>query len=109
RRRDGLEGRRAVEAQALTGPWMGEGQHAGVQAQPLVGGEGLGVGVESVAKQWMADSQHVHPQLMGAAGDRGQLDSAVVAAALQYAPEGQGMAAVLEADHVARLGRRVVA
>lgn len=43
------ERRWALEAQALARLRMGEGEHAGVQAQALMGGQGLFVGVEAVA------------------------------------------------------------
>src|SRR3546814_18019562 len=57
----------------------------------------------------MPDRQHMDSQLVGAAGDGGQLDAAVVAAAFKHAPEGQCVLALLVVDDVARLGRRIVA
>ena len=87
---------------------MSQGKHAGVQAQPLMRVQRLFMRIKPVAEQRMADRQHVHSQLVGAAGDGGQFDAAVVAAAFEYAPEGQRMLAQFVIDHMPWLGRRVV-
>ncbi len=87
---------------------MSQGKHTGVQAQPLMRMQRLFMRVKPVAEQWVTDRQHVHPQLVRAPGDGGQFDAAVVAAAFEYAPEGQRMLAQFVIDHMPWLGRRVV-
>ena len=79
----GLERGWAVETKALPGLRMGQGEHAGMQAKPLMGCQCLFMGVEPIAEQGMTDRQHVNAQLVGTPGDRRQLDAAVVAATLQ--------------------------
>ncbi|MNN27754.1 hypothetical protein D3C81_1412970 [compost metagenome] len=80
-----------------------------MQAQPLMRRQRLWVGIQPVTQQRVADRQHVHAQLVRAPGDRRQLDPAVVAAALDDAPERQRMLALLVVHHMAWLGWRVVA
>src|SRR3989344_3337923 len=82
---------RALKAQSLAALWVGEAKHACMQAQAWPGGQGLLMGVESVAQQWMTDRQHVHAQLVRASGDRREFDATPITAAFQHAPEGQGV------------------
>lgn len=66
------------------------------------------MGIQAITQQWMADRQHVHTQLVGAAGDGGQFHATVMPAALHDSPEGQGMLALLEVDDMARFAGWVV-
>ena len=51
---------RTLETQTLAALRVGEAEHAGVQAQARVGGQGLFVGIQAVTEQRVADGKHMH-------------------------------------------------
>ena len=65
---------------------MRKGQFLRMQEQAWTQGLDLGRGIQRVAQHGVANALHVHPQLVGTARDRLQLDQRGRAAALQGAP-----------------------
>src|SRR5690606_18800766 len=94
---------RAIEGQALAGLRMVDFQAGSMQGQARAGFQRGALGIQPVAEQRVADAQHVHPQLVRAAGDRGQFDPAMLGVALEYLPEGLGRLTLLMIDDMPRL------
>lgn len=74
----------------------------GMEAQAGGGGKAGRVGVEWVAKNWMCDGRQMQPDLMGAAGDRFDLEARSVSEAREYPPAGLGGAAGVGVDAIPR-------
>src|SRR5574344_2031438 len=96
------EGGRRLKGQLLAADWMIEAEHGGMQIE--VGGRRLGFWrcIEVVTEDRMAELHHVDAQLVGAAGDRLELDQGAVGLDPLTDVVGDGAAAMLEVDLLAR-------